>query len=961
MKLNEEYYGFKVIEEKEVKDVNSHMYVLKHLYSGATLVYLENDDTNKCFSIGFKTLPEDSTGVCHILEHSVLCGSEKYPLKEPFVNLLKSSMATFLNAMTSSDFTIYPVASQNDQDFTNLVSVYMDAVFAPLSIKDPRPFLQEGWHLEMNDVNEVPTYKGVVYNEMKGATSSVEEQVMQHTFSTMFKGTTYEHNSGGEPSDIPNLTYEYYQEFYHKHYVPSNALIYLYGKMDVLEKLKFFNDEYLSKYPFKEQNIKIDFPKPVIDRNQEFEYAISETEEEKDNTYMNLCYAIDGFDNLRDLLGFSILSSTIAGTNDSVLTKALLDANLGQDVEAFFDDNHILACYHIALSKTNPEEKERFYQVFMETCQKLVKEGIDKEQLIATINRSEFRRKENDTKSFPTGLVYAMNLMQSFLYEFPYDKSLEYSEYYDYFRKEMNNGYFEHLIDKYILNSKHYVQVVLKPSKNKGKQETNELNEKLQTIYNQMTEEDKQRTVKITKELLEYQAKKDTKEELDSLPKLSKNDLSTNISTLPLKEETINNINYLVHKFETNDIAYLKMYFDLKPLTEEEVVYTRILIDLLTDLDTINYSAANMQSKVKTYLGRLNFSIYYGSNSKNSLEAKLVVDIAALENNIDKIADILNTIIREVIFDKQKIKTNLLQMKNACHDEIIEDGTSVAIDEVRAHLSEEGYFAASLHGVRMYQFLTKLINDFEQIDIEKIFMEIINKTFNQHNLLASVSGNKNLIERLIKEVEKINLGKEEMPTVYKPNIEASESGAMIIPAGINYNAKGINLNDIDMVGTGKMLIFRHIINFDYLWPTVRVMGGAYGCSLGIAGSDDIICGSYRDPNVKETYAAYDNIVEYLENLQLTEEDFISYLIGAIGKSEAPLSNNSLINLVDGNFIRHVSDEKRRLIKKEMIETTLEDLKELIVIFRKLKESKTYYTVGNEDKIKKCHFDKVDRL
>ncbi len=961
MKINDEYYGFKVSEVKEINDIKSVMYVFKHHYSGATLIYLENDDNNKCFSIGFKTLPEDSTGVCHILEHSVLCGSEKYPLKEPFVNLLKSSMATFLNAMTATDFTIYPVASQNDQDFSNLVSVYMDAVFAPLSVKDPKPFLQEGWHLEMNDVEEIPTYKGVVYNEMTGAMSSVDEQLIQDTLSVMYKGTTYEYNSGGDPKDIPSLTYEYYQKFYHKHYVPSNSLIYLYGKLDILEKLKFLNDEYLSKYEDTKEEIEITLPKPVIDRDQVFEYAISESEEESDNTYMDLCFAACGFDNIRDLLGLSILNSTIASTNESPLTKALLDANLGQDVETYLDDNHILPCYHITLSKTNPEEKNRFFETFRKTCEKLVSDGIDKEQLIATINRAEFIKKENDTKSFPVGLVYAMNLMQAYLYKVPYSEVLTFSNHYDFFRKEMNNGYFEKLIEKYFLSSNHYVQITLKPSKTKEKVEKEALDQKLKTIFQNMTAEEKQKTVQMTKELIAYQARKDTEDELKTLPKLSKSDLKEDIHTLPTKEVMANNLKYLIHERETNDIAYLKMYFDLKVLTEEEIIYTRILPDLLLELDTNTYQASTLQSKIKTYLGRLNFSLFYGSKSKDDLETKLVIDVAALEENIDKIAELVNIVLSETIFDKNKIKINLLQMKNACHDEIIEEGTAVSLDEVRSHLSKEGYFASMLHGVKMYRFLTDLIDNYEKIDIEKIFKDIIKKLTSANNVLISVSGSKSIIDKLMNETKKIKFSTSEIVPCFEPKIKEDESKAMIIPAGVNYNAKGINLSDLDTSASGKLLIFRHIINFDYLWPRVRVMGGAYGCSLSIANSDDLVCSSYRDPNVTTTYQAYDEIINYLENLKMNEDDFTAYLIGAIGKSDAPLSTNSLINMADGNYIRKITDEDRLNLKKEMINTTIDDLKELLPIFKKLSESKNYYTVGNETKIKEYKFDKIDTL
>lgn len=961
MELNEKYYGFIVEDIKKINDIKSTMYVLKHQSSGATLIYLENDDDNKCFSIGFKTLPEDSTGVCHILEHSVLCGSKKYPLKEPFVNLLKSSMATFLNAMTASDFTIYPVASQNDQDFTNLVSVYLDAVFNPLSITDPKPFLQEGWHLEMNDVNEIPSYKGVVYNEMIGATSSVDEQLLQHTLSILFKGTPYEYNSGGEPTEIPNLTYEYYQEFYHKHYVPSNALLYLYGKMDIYEKLRFFNDEYLSKYSYKEESQKITYPTKIIDIDQVFPYAISETESVENNAYIDLCFGLDKVENINDLQGLAILNSTIASSNESPLIKAILDQSLGEDVETYLDDNHIMACYHIILSKTDISKKDQFLKTVKETFQKLIDEGLDKEQLLATINRAEFRKKENDTRSFPIGLVYSMSLMQAYLYDIPYENLLEYSSYFEYFKREINNGYFENLIKKYFINSDNYVAVTLVPSKTKEAEDTLIKQEKLTSIFSKMTTEEKEKTVKTTKELLEYQASKDTKEQLETLPKLTKDNLNLDIKTLQTTPKTIKQIPYLIHEFDTNDIAYLKMYFDLNVLDEEEILYTRILIDLLTELDTKSYNAVALQSKIKTYLGRLNFSYYYSSKTADDLYAKLVIDVAALEENIDKIANLINIILTETIFDQDKIKTNLLQMKNALRNEIIENGNAIAIDEVRSSLSKEGKFSVSLHGIKMYKFINNIIEQFEKLNFEEIFTNLIKKVFNKTNLLISLSGNQQIINKLTNEVEKIILTNQILPTKLNIKINKETASGIIIPSGVNYNAKGISLRNLTLKEEGNLLVFRHIINYDYLWSRVRVMGGAYGCSINLAGNDDLICSSYRDPNVESTYLAYDEIGNYIENLEMTEDDFTSYLIGAVGKTQSILSNNSLINMADGNYIRGVTDDERKTLKKEMINTILNDKNAILKFFKDLAKSKTYFTVGEESKINTYPFEKIEKL
>ena len=342
MTLNEINYGFKLVEIRKLEDINSVMYRFIHLKSGGMVIHLQNDDDNCCFAIGFRTKPTDSTGVCHIIEHSVLCGSERFPLKEPFVNLLKSSMATFLNAFTAYDWTMYPFASQNKKDFNNILAVYLDAVFNPLSVKSNKAFLQEGWHLELMDENSMPSYKGVVYNEMKGAMSSVEERLVQTTLEAMYRDTFYRYNSGGEPSDIPNLTYEAYCDFYHKHYNPQNAMSYFYGNLDIMEKLKYLDENYFSHYDKVDNPITIEAQKPIIDTNYEVEYEIGEEESEKNNTYISLCYGLDRYDNYRDFLGMEILCDALLSKNDSPLKKALLEAHLGENVSARIDDDNII-------------------------------------------------------------------------------------------------------------------------------------------------------------------------------------------------------------------------------------------------------------------------------------------------------------------------------------------------------------------------------------------------------------------------------------------------------------------------------------------------------------------------------------------------------------------------------------------------------------------------------------------
>ena len=961
MKVNDVVFGFKLIQKKDVSDIASKMYVFEHVKSGANLVYLENDDTNKCFSAGFRTLPEDSTGICHIIEHSLLCGSKKYPTKEPFVNLLKGSMATFLNAMTAYDWTIYPVASQNDKDFSNLMSVYLDAVFAPLSVLDEKPFLQEGWHLEMNSVDELPQYKGVVYNEMKGAMSSVEEQLSQKTLESLYKGTCYEYNSGGDPEAIVNLTYDYYKEFYHRHYHPDNCLLYLYGKMDINEKLKFIDEEYLSNFEKGNNPIIIKRAAKVVNTEISSEYEISESEEEKDNTYMSLAFALDTYDNALDLIGFGILNEALMSTNDSPLKKALLALNMGQDVASSIDDDNIFPSFQVFLHKTNVEYKEKFLNYFIAECKKLVKDGIDKNLLLATINNNEFRSKEMDSGRSPKGLFFAFNLMQSFNYHVPYENYLEYSRYYDYYRKELNNGYFERLLEKYIINSDHYVEVVLKPNKELGAKKALEMKNKMQSIYDKMTLEEKEECVKKTKELIAYQSKKDTLDELATLPKLALSDINSNVNTLPTKEVSDGNHRFIEHNFSTNGIGYLKLFFDLSVLEYDELPYALILSNLFKELDTKDMKAQEILSYIKTYLGQLSFSLLFGGASKEACTIKFAITASALEENINKIPYVLNEIINNSVLDYSKINTILLQMKMNYRSTIIEDGMDVVSTMARSSSSKEGSITFKLGAYNMYYFIDEILEEDASQLISKL-KDVADRIFNINNLVASVSGNDSVISKLKNVTKDIKLHTNDISIALHIGLNSRESKALVIPSGVNYNGKAINLKDLGYENTGALKVIRHILNYDYLWPEVRVKGGAYGCRINVLSCGDIVLSSFRDPNVKNTFDVYNNVYAYLENLDLTEDEFNTYLIGAIGGFDQPASNSARIATADSYYFMGITDDMRKSMKEEMIKTTLAEVKSYAKLFKELAQMASSFTIGNEAKIKEFNdYDKIEVL
>ncbi len=962
MKINEIKYGFKLISIEQIDDINATLYQYEHLKSGGKVAYLANDDTNCCFAIGFKTLPEDSTGVCHIIEHSLLCGSKKFPLKEPFVNLIKSSLATFLNAFTAYDWTMYPFASQTPKDFNNILDIYLDAVFNPLSMVDERPFLQEGWHLELLDENATPSYKGVVYNEMKGAMSSVDEVLVQSTLEAMYKDTFYRFNSGGEPDDIVKLTYQQYKDFYHKHYTPQNAFTYFYGKMDIEEKLKFLDEQYFHNFDKKENGIIIEPQKPFIDLSYEKEYEIGKEEETKDNTYMSLCYGLDHYNHYEDLMAMNVLCDALLSKNDSPLKKALLEANLAQNVECRIDDDNIIPALHIYLQKTNPNKKEEFKQVFEEKVRELVEKGIDKDLLLASINHLEFKDKELDVGGTPKGLLFAMIMMGSFNYDGALSSHLEFSKYYHKFRQEIDNHYFEKILEKYILNSKHCVQVVLKPSKTLGEQKQKEMDEKMKHLKETMSQEEKKRLVLQTKNLLDYQNHTDTKEELATLPSLKRKDIPNTINFLESKKCNVNGMKGFMHPVNTNKIAYLRMYFDLKTISFDDLPYVLLLKSLFLNVATTHYSISELTNQVKTYLGDLSFSELAMSSSKDDLKAYFKVSASALNENVNYIPTLIQEILLHSKFTKKEVLQVAKQLANDLKQQIISNGMNVAMAMARSSFSKEGSFTIhALKGPKVFAFFNHLIKNYNHREVLLKLNDISKALFNKQNVTLSLSGDEQTIDLLKLAIRKIKLPRKSYDIALSIPYSTASKCALTIPSGVSYNALCSNLEDYNEKFNGKYLVLAHIVSYDYLWAEIRVKGGAYGSGLSIMKNNDFVLGTYRDPNVKNSYEIFKSLPEYLRKFKVSKDEFLSYIIGTMGNFDSPLSTPSLINVWDINYLKGYRKNDKMKLKKEVLKTSLKDIQDCADLIEKMIANSSEYTIGNDVKIKEYSFDDIQNL
>ena len=603
--------AYEVVLTEDLPDLKSKGYLLKHKKSGARVLLMENDDENKVFTIGFRTPPSDSTGVPHIMEHSVLCGSRDFPVKDPFVELVKGSLNTFLNAMTYPDKTVYPVASCNDKDFQNLMHVYMDAVFYPNIYQHDEIFRQEGWSYKLDEPDGKLEYNGVVYNEMKGAFSSPEGVLDRVILNSLFPDTSYAYESGGDPEEIPNLTYEQFLDFHRKYYHPSNSYIYLYGDMDMEEKLKWLDENYLCEFDAAEVDSEICFQKP-FDKMIEVEktYSISSEETEEENTYLSYNKVIATSLDEKLYQAFQILDYALLSAPGAPLKKALMDAGIGKDIMGSYDNGIYQPIFSIIAKNAEPQQKEQFVQVIEDTLRKIVEDGIDRKALEAGINYHEFRFREADFGNYPKGLMYGLDLFDSWLYD---EKKpfihMQAIPTFAFLKEQIGTRYFEDLIQKWILDNPHGSMVIVKPERGRTARMDRELDEKLQTYKAGLSPDEVEKLARDTAELIVYQESEDAREDMEKIPVLGREDISREIAPICNEERVCGGIPMVYHNVETNGIGYVTLLFDLSGVPEEKLPYVGMLQAVLGIIDTTHYEYGELFNEINVHTGGIGTSL----------------------------------------------------------------------------------------------------------------------------------------------------------------------------------------------------------------------------------------------------------------------------------------------------------------------------------------------------------------
>lgn len=955
-----ELQAYELLRQETIEDIHAEGYLLKHKKSGARVMILANDDENKVFNIAFRTPPTDSTGVAHILEHSVLCGSRDFPLKDPFVELVKGSLNTFLNAMTYPDKTMYPVASCNDQDFKNLMHVYLDAVFYPNIYKNRKIFEQEGWSYHLESVDGPLTYNGVVYNEMKGAFSSPEEVLDRTIFSTLFPDTPYGVESGGDPENIPDLTYEDFLAFHKKYYHPSNSYIYLYGNADMEERLTWLDEQYLSHF----ENTKVDseipyqkpFEKPV---ELILDYPVSESEGVEDNTYLSYNVVVGDTLDVELCVAFEVLEYALLSAPGAPLKQALLDEKIGKDIFGSYSDGILQPFFSIVAKNSDLAKKEQFLTIIRSTLEKLVQEGIDKKSLEAGINYFEFRFREADYSSYPKGLMYGIDVFDGWLYDD--DKPFVHLQQLKIFaslKEKIGQGYFETLIRKYLLDNNHGAVVVIVPKTGLAKEREEALKQKLQAKKDSLSKEELEALVTGTQELKAYQEEEESQEALNCIPMLKRSDIKRETLQIHNEEKEIDGVKILHHEIETNGIGYMTMLFDMEHIPNQYIPYLGILKSVLGYVDTEHFTYPQLFNEINANTGGIicGIQVFNPKEEGGRYQAKFGIKSKALypktEFVFKMIHEILNTSNLE---DEKRLYEIIAQMRSRSQMELVSAGHSTAVLRSTSYFSEIADFQEQIGGLAFYRVIADIEANWEERkgELIQILKSLCRQIFRPGHYMVSYVSNAEGYEKLAAVIpefnKKLQMCEEVLEGTNEIRLEKKNEGIMT-SGQVQYVAQSGNFREGGFVYTGALRILKLILSYDYLWTNIRVKGGAYGCMSGFKRCGDSYFVSYRDPNLKNTLDVFAGIPDYIRNFHADEHEMTKYIIGTVSGMDTPLNPSAQGALGLSAYMNGISQEDLQKERDQVLDADAEDIRALADLIACILKQDNICVVGSETAI-----------
>ena len=963
-----EVKGYEIQSEKHIEELNAEGILLRHVKTGARVCLIACEDENKVFNIGFATPPVNDCGTAHIIEHSVLCGSKKYPAKDPFVELCKGSLYTFLNAMTYPEKTIYPVASCNDADFQNLMSVYLDAVFYPNIYENPKIFMQEGWHYEMESADSPLTVNGVVFNEMKGAFSQADGILDRYVRHTLFPDTPYSYESGGDPTCIPDLSYEDFLAFHAKYYHPSNAYIYLYGNMDMEEKLRWIDEEYLSRFDRQDYDIAA-----MIKDQASFDsladvtipYGISEEEREEESAYLSWNMVTGSCLDTKEVFAMQVLEYVLLGSPGALLRNALSQKGIGQDVYGGLEAGTKQTYFSVVAKGADPAQKELFLETIREELEQLVDKGISRKSLMAGIVSSEFKSREADFGRYPKGLILGMNLLDTWLHdETAAFTRLEYNEIYEFLKEQVDTGYYENLIRTKLLNN-HHGAVVCAVGK-VGLTEQNEAltAQRLETYRQTLTPEERQAIVDNTGILKAYQEEPTPKEILEKIPMIHVSDIKKETDDLIWEERPSDeeDLTLVFHNVFTSGIAYLTFCFDAACIPLEDYEYFGVFQAVFGLTDTEHFTYEELPDEVNMNAGGLSYNIASYRKCDETLEESNRLSKTRFEVRTrclySKVSDCMNLIAEIIGTSNLEQEDRILELLKrtlaGLEQKMMASGHSIAVNRAFSHQNLESYLTEKTGGVDFYHFLTELVADYDNRKQEMTakLKELAKRIFTKDGLIVSITADEAGFEICKKNLHRVLdvLGTQKEKAAEFTFTPSPSKEAFTAAMQVNYSALCGNFKRAGFEYTGAMRVLNVSLTYDYLWTKLRVQGGAYGCMSGFSRDGEMYFTSYRDPEVQKTYDVYRTLPDYLRNYDADELEMEKNIIGAIGELDLP---KTPIAIGSAGFSAYMTGMTRAIKQKtrdEILQVTVDDIRALAEPVRAVISQNCICTVGNLSRI-----------
>jgi len=948
--------AYELIKEQELGDIHSKGCLLRHKKSGAKITVISNDDENKVFYIGFRTPAADSTGVPHIIEHSVLCGSDEFPVKDPFVELVKGSLNTFLNAMTYPDKTVYPVASCNDKDFQNLMHVYLDAVLHPNIYKHEEIFQQEGWHYELESEDGPVTLNGVVYNEMKGAFSSPEDVLDRVMLNSMFPDTNYANESGGDPECIPDLTYEDFLNFHRRYYHPSNAYIYLYGDMDAAEKLEWMDQAYLSHFDEIDLDSSIKPQEPFAEpRKVTKKYPIASSESEKDNTYLSYGVVAGTVLEKELVLAFETLDYVLLNAPGAPLKQALLDAGIGKDIIGGYDNSIYQPGFTVTAKYANAADQQKFVQVIEDTLRGLVKNGLNKKAIRASINSNEFKFREADFGTYPKGLIYGLQCLDSWLYDEaqPF-MHLEALDTFRYLKEQADQGYFENLIQKYFLDNTHKSIVVIEPEKGLNEKNEKALAKKLADYKASLSREEIAQLAADTVHLKEYQQEPSSREDLEKIPMLTRGDMRKEAAPLYNEEKQVQGVTIVRHNMYSNGINYLSLLFDVSDIKEEWIPYLGVLKAVLGDMDTEDYTYEDLANEINLHTGGISVNILAAADAENPdhLIKKYEIRTKALYDETGTAVQLmLSMMCRTKLEDDKRLYEVLAQAKSRLEMQLMQAGHSISAVRAMSYFSKAARFNDLAGGIGLYRVVAQAERDFEgqKEGLRQILRQLFHAVFRPEKMLVSLTSDDQGYEMFEQHLAALKAGlftqaydqADGLLSCKKKN-EGFKNAAQVqyVSRAGNYCSHGYQY-------TGALRILKVILNYDYLWLNIRVKGGAYGCMSGFARSGDTYFCTYRDPNLRKSNEVFNGIADYVGSFEADERDMTKYIIGTISDLDTPLNPSAKGYRSMIAYLSHMTQADIQKERDEVLGASQEDIRALKPLIASVLAEENICVIGNE--------------